>query len=334
MAQGTRQKVYEALLERYGREVADAFLRSVDAMRSAADRQRLMVAIQANDLEAVLEALRVSEAAYEDMLESLRATYIAGGKAAEAIAADIVFSARNPRAEAWLRDHSSELVQQIVQDQREAVRTVLTGAMERGANPTSTVTRLVGATDRSTGKRVGGVLGLTNAQAGYVVNAQAELEAGDPASLNSYLNRARRDKRFDRSIEKALANGEPVPPETIRKATIAYERRLLALRAETLSRTEAMTALHQAQHEALLQAIDAGKVKANQVRRVWRCAVDTRVRESHRFLHSDSVGLNEKFKTPSGAELLFPGDPSAPAAERINCRCWVEHRIDFLANLR
>jgi len=52
----------------------------------------------------------------------------------------------------------------------------------------------------------------------------------------------------------------------------------------------------------------------------WVTVGDERVRDSH--THNESVGavkLGDKF--PNGCR--FPGDPLAPLAETINCRCWL-----------
>ena len=59
-----------------------------------------------------------------------------------------------------------------------------------------------------------------------------------------------------------------------------------------------------------------------------------RTRLTHAVLDGKTAGLREPFRSPSGAFLMFPGDPSAPGAEIINCRCNLTYRIDFLANIR
>jgi hypothetical protein len=35
------------------------------------------------------------------------------------------------------------------------------------------------------------------------------------------------------------------------------------------------------------------------------------------------VGLHQPFVTPLGIELMYPGDPNAPAGDVVNCRCVV-----------
>ncbi|MDB5724627.1 MAG: putative head morphosis protein, partial [Novosphingobium sp.] len=62
-------------------------------------------------------------------------------------------------------------------------------------------------------------------------------------------------------------------------------------------------------------------------------AGDKRVRDTHRGMNHQTVGQNESFVSPSGARLRYPGDPLAPAAEIINCRCWTENSIDFMKGL-
>lgn len=341
----SQARLYEELADRYGRAVADAFFRALDDIRSAAEIQRLTAAIEAGQIEEALDALHIEPEAYEEMLDRIREAHTEGGRAAaefmpsrrpDGTALVVRFSGRNPEAERWLRDHSSRLISRITDDQRAAVRASLRDSMEAGVNPRSAALRIVGTLNRATGKREGGVLGLTAAQEGYVRNARAELASGDPASLRAYLGRSRRNKVFDRSIQKAIRDETPVPPETIRKAVAAYEASLLKLRGETIGRVEAMTSLQAAKFEAYRQAVESGQVVENAVRKVWRSAGDFRVRHTHMALNGDSAGLNEAFRSPSGARLRFPMDTAlgAPASETIGCRCDAEYRIDFLANVR
>lgn len=341
----SQAQLFEELLARYETHIAEAFRAAVADLRNAADLQRIVSALTAGNINGAIEAMHLSPAAYNDLVETIREAYMAGGagavstmpviRSADGATAVVRFDGRNPRAEAWLRDHSSTLVTRIVGDQREAVREALAGAMARGANPKTAALDIVGRIDRISGQREGGILGLTGQQAGYVDTARQELASGDPAALRHYLTRTRRDKRFDRTVQKAIAAEAPVPAETINRAVVQYKNRLLVLRGETIGLTEALTSLQSAKQEAYLQAVEQGGLSPSAVRRTWRDAGDGRVRHTHRLLDGDTVGLYEPFRSPSGALLMYPGDVSlgAPAAEVVRCRCDVAYRIDFLANL-
>lgn len=340
----TAQQLFDGLLDRYGLELAAAFQAAINDLRSAADLQRVITALDVGDIEGALAALNLEPAAYSKLLDSVQQGFSAGGEAtvvalpafSDATGARVVvrFDGRSPRAEAWLRDYSSDLVTRIVEDQRTAVRAALVGGMERGAAPRTVGLDVVGRINPASGLREGGILGLSAPQEAFVRTARGELASGDPEALRHYLTRTRRDRRFDRTIQKAINNGTAVPADIQRKAVSRYTARLLELRGQMIGRTEAMTSLHAGQDEALRQAVDRGAVTGNQVRRVWRSASDAKVRDTHRALNGDSVGLNEPFTSPSGAALRFPGDPRAPASERIGCRCTLSIRIDSLANIR
>lgn len=325
--QSNVQQLYEALLDRYGETIARAFVEAVGDLATTADVQRLIAAIEAGNLDRALDALNLDPAAYDRVLEAIRAGYLESGELAASrfpAAAFVRFSARNPVAEHWLTEQSSTLVREIIDDQRQAVRQALTAGMERGENPRTTALDIVGRLDRNTGKREGGIIGLTSQQEAFVRNARAELEAGDPA----YLQRARRNKTFDRTIRKAIESGQPIPAETIRKATMAYRVRLLSLRGDMIGRTEALTALRAANHEAYRQAVEAGKITEAEVTRIWRDASDSRVRHTHMIMDGQEVrGLSQPFQSPSGARLMYPGDPTAPPGERIGCRCVAEYKV-------
>jgi hypothetical protein len=209
-------------------------------------------------------------------------------------------------------------------------RTVLQNSLMAGNNPRSAIQDLIGRLDKATGKRVGGFLGLTDHQAGIIDNARKQLEGG---KLADYLKRELRDKRFDRTILRAIKDGTPLSQDQIDRMIREMKDNALQLRAETVARTETMKALHAAQQEGLRQLSDTGRVRPEQIRRVWRTAQDKSVRDTHGAMEGQSVGLDQPFTTGAGVSLMYPGDPRGPAAEVINCRCHVDVRIDFLANI-
>lgn len=333
------REALRALIDRLEPRLRDAFLASIQDIQSRAQIALIESALRNGDVAGAIRAIGIQAEAFEVFDRAIEQAYVAGGVAAtEAMPAIpdpfgpgrlvMRFDGRNPRAESWLRQHSSTLIVQIVEDQREAVRIVAEAGYERGENPRSTALDIVGRVSRTTGRREGGILGLTSAQARYVETARAQLLSGDPDQLRAYLGRERRDRRFDRAVLKAIREGRPLAKADVQKIVGRYSDRLLALRGETIARTESGAAAMEAQREAYQQQIDAGAIAEGQVRRVWVSARDFRTRDSHAAVHRESVGFNERFSNG----LLYPLEPGAPAAEVINCRCTVEMRVDFLGN--
>lgn len=64
-------------------------------------------------------------------------------------------------------------------------------------------------------RREGVVIGLTTVHSDYVARARYELLSGEPDRLRAYLNRRRRDKRFDRTITAAIRDGKPIPTKLV-----------------------------------------------------------------------------------------------------------------------
>lgn len=246
------------------------------------------------------------------------------------------FDGRNPRAEGWLTERSSTLVVEIVDDQREAIRAAARDGMEAGRNPRETALDIVGRINRKTGRREGGIVGLTTQQAGWVQNAAAELQSGDPAQMAGYLERKARDRRFDPVVRRAIRDGKPVSAADVRKMVARYSDKLLKTRGDAIARTETLAALHAAQHEGLRQMVDAGNLRADQIERVWdSTGNDGRTRDSHLAMEGQATGLEGLFVTPAGHRLQYPGDTThgAPGSETINCRCQVRVRINHFAGL-
>ena len=211
-------------------------------------------------------------------------------------------------------------------DQRQAIRQVLEAGLNAGRNPRSVALELVGRIEN--GQRTGGIVGLTSQQAGYVLNARKQLEELDPA----YFQRERRDKRFDKLVKRAIADGKPLAKADVDRITGRYADRLLNLRGEVIARTEMIAALHAGQYEGMRQLIETGKVRADQVTKVWSATGDGRTRDTHLAMNGQAVRFDRAFTSPSGAQLRYPHDESlgAPADEIIQCRCHMTLRVKYL----
>ncbi len=338
----TQRQRFEALLEKHEPALRRAFLAGIDELKDGAVIREVAEALEAGDVEGALNAMRIEPEAFRELEQAYEAAFEDGGvDAADLITGTrtpnagplfIRFNVRNPRAENFVRDHSSTLVTRITDDQRTTIRNTMNEGLQRGRNPRTTALDIVGRIDPATQRRTGGVIGLSAPQGRAVNRARDELASGDPAQLRNYLTRAARDKRFDIVVNRALRDGTPIPADQAQRAIQRYSDRLLRLRGETIARTETLSAIQSSKLEAFQQAVDSGQVSANAVRKTWNSAGDFRVRHTHTVLDGDTVGLNEQFISPSGALLSHPGD--GPPEESINCRCDMSIRIDFFANVR
>jgi len=57
----------------------------------------------------------------------------------------------------------------------------------------------------------------------------------------------------------------------------------------------------------------------------WITQADEKVRQTHRLLHNQTIGVNDKFNV-GGVEASYPGDSSLPIGEKINCRCKLTYK--------
>jgi hypothetical protein len=335
----TARQRLDALAESLEPGLRRTFLGAVDEIRSNAELGLIVERLEAGDIEGALAALHIDRAAFGEFEDELRNVYVEGGRVAVQQFPRLPdpggnrlvlrFDARNPRAERIIADHSADLITRTTADMRGAARQHLVSGQVAGRNPRATALDLIGRVDRVTGRRVNGILGLTAQQEGYVASARQELLSGDPEALRNYLTRARRDRRFDRQVAAALRDGRPLDQATVSRITGRYSDRLLQLRGETVARTETLAGLNMGSHEAAEQMIEQAGVARQNVRKIWIATRDSRTRDSHASINRDSVGMDERFANG----LLYPHQPGAPASEVINCRCRLDYRVDFLANL-
>lgn len=347
----------EKLIERFAPAIRDAFLQSVAGIMDDVILDDLTQAIADGDMTRAIDLLGLDETAFRALSQVVEQAFETGGVlTAESFPRNITrtafrFDVRNSRAEAFLRDFSSEKVTAITEQTRRVVRTTVQRGMAEGRNPHSVAVDLVGHKDRKTGKRVGGVIGLTDQQESWVANSRRDLQSLNELldlklprdkllakiEANPYFQRARRLPSGDKTIKKLLLKGEPLPSDTIEKLVTNYKSRLLKYRGEVIGRTEAISALNKAEQESINQAVDKGILKASQIKRIWDSAGnDGRTRDSHLAMEGQTVGLNEPFTFPDGSRAMYPGDRSlgAPAEETVQCRCVARTKIDWLADAR
>lgn len=332
-----------------------AFLGWVAGIASGVNLADITRLAETGDADAIAARLGITAASLSLVVESVRTAFVAGGNfgitelpplrapplpgrapSPRAPAMRVQFNVRNPRAEEWLARQSSDLVTRILNEQRESIRLVLREGGMLGRNPKQTALDIVGRVSAQTGRRTGGIVGLSGPQAEYVAAAREELLSGDPEKLKKYLKRKRRDKRLDGAVKRAIKAKKPLKAADVDKLTGRYADRLLLLRGETIARTESLAAFNEARDESVRQAVEAAGLEPEAVTKTWRTSGLKNTRDTHRAMNGQKRQFDQPFRSPSGAQMMHPGDTSlgAGASEIINCACVSFARIDHLRTLR
>lgn len=326
------------LLDKYEPKIRRAFIAGLDEITSNVRIVEITKALERGNISDALDLMYIEPEAYKEFEAVLREAYGEGGDAIiEELGAlkdqsenrfVFRFNARDLAAEKWLRDHSSELITNIVQDQRQAVKLALNDGMTKGQNPRTVALDIVGRINKRTKRRTGGLVGLNEQQANAVLKAREQLLSGD---YSAYLRRSKRDKRFDRTITKAKREDKPLTQAQVSAIVNRYSDRLLKLRGDTIARTEALSALHASQYEAIEQLIKTGKVTPNQVTLMWDASRDARTRIDHMIADGQLIKWGERFKV-GGKSMKYPSDPAGGANQVINCRCAMRVKIKYGSN--
>lgn len=343
----------QALIDRLEPAIRRAFLEAIDQITNAAQMNRLIAALEAGNVEEAIEALRIEQGFFSPLNEAKRGAYLDGGnlvmaglKLKDPFSGDkfvLGFDGSAVRAERWLRDQSSGLIVEIIDQQREMARDVLREKLETGTNPRTTALDIVGRMNNATGKREGGFIGLTTQQARWALNAEDQLRNAHlpgevdpitgqrkPSPGSLYLGRQRRDARFDARVREAMTSGKPIAEADIQRMTTRYRDRLKAYRGQVIARTEALNSMRAGEMEGYRQLVDSGKVRSDQIERTWSDTGDSRTRHDHRAMRGQKVrGIDTPFTFPDGTQALYPGDVSlgSPPQNLIQCRCIQEFRI-------
>lgn len=318
------QSAFERLLSEMEPTVRAAFVRALDRIKTNAELRDLERTIERQDIPALLDALNLSPEYFREVNDAVDAVFLAGGQFQVSLAASvssIPFNRRHLQAEAWARENGARLIAEIAETTRAGVREFVTEGIANG-RPSAVIARqVVGKLNRATGRREGGIVGLTERQADFVINARRELVELDVG----YFQRQARDRRFDRTVRKAIREGKPLPAATLDKIVGGYSDGLLVGRGDIIARTEAHRALNSGRYEAMRQNAENVGVSVTSITVKWQSVRDGRTRDTHRGLSGKTAQYGTPFQSSSGALMRFPGDREygAPARETVHCRCTV-----------
>jgi hypothetical protein len=307
------------LLSRYEATVRAAFRDYIARTRSAftlkyladlIERGRVQEALNVVDSYVVRLGSAVVPRVYQDVAID-ETTRLGRAFLPDRTTAVITFDPTHWRAAESMRRNRLNFIAAFTRQQRETTRAALVEGLMTGTGPRAVARTFLDS------------IGLTRTQLQAVSNYRSLLENNSREALHREL----RDRRFDRTVDRVFSAGEVLEAAQVERMTQRYYEGMLSLRAETISRTETQRVLNQARQEALLQAVEQGGIDPSMIERVWRATDDDRTRDSHWDMEGQVVGLNEPFVSGAGHRLMYPGDPSAPAEEIINCRCTVTHRL-------
>lgn len=320
----------KAALDQFPERVKAAFADAIFSARAAVDVAALVDALERGDAAGAVAQIELTESQLWRMAEEVRGVYLWSGDAQiSAVApagfggASWRFDGSNPIAQDWIATRGADLAQGIVADTKaatqRAILDVLESPMDRSLR--AAALDIVGRTNKTTGRREGGILGLTAEQTDYAISARAELTRLDP----HYFTRARRDKRYDAIVRKAIESGKALTQAEIDRITGRYKDRLLSYRGDLISQHETFAAQAAAREEAMRQTLLRNDVEA--ITKRWQLGFPKEHRANHVALKDTVVDFSERFDLGNGVTAACPHDAELPVGETAWCRCSCVYRV-------
>lgn len=308
------------LADKYEPPIRKALIEAWNSLRTQESRAAIARALESGGVEGVMVLFEnmdgvinaaISQAVDEVLVAGTYAT-ITVIPASAILNPDFVPDMYNPYTIAQIRDYKLGLIKSLSNTTKEAMRQSLTSDLMEGRNP------LVTARDFKN------MIGLTPFQEKAVRNYRKYLETLDPQALQ----RALRDKRYDRTIINAIASGKGIPADKIDKMVNRYRERYIKYRSQVIARTESLRAISIGNEMSVQQLIANGDLDYMGVKKFWDYTHDHRVRHPHTQipgLNPKGRYLNESFVTPGGP-LRFPRDPRGSGDNTILCRCTIRYK--------
>lgn len=121
------------------------------------------------------------------------------------------------------------------------------------------------------------------------------------------VNETTRD-HIKKALKEGVAEGEGINKLTSRLNKVFEDR--TTWENERIARTEVIGASNGAENQAYIQSEVVKEIE-------WLSTIDERTRDTHLSMNGEKIKKGSRFSNG----LEFPGDPSGPPDEIINCRC-------------
>jgi hypothetical protein len=322
------QQQFQSLLDQYAQIIRVAYVQAVEEAVSSVKLADVEALVVRGDADGI--ARLVTGVPFNKVLDGIRQAYFAGGDLeVTSVPASIrrPFDNRGDSVDAWIRQTEQQVMQTIQQNQRDAIGRVTAAALLRGQPARKTALQILGTRSKQTGRRSGGVVGLTGQDATWVEAARQQLESGDPVQMKAYLTRKNREKTYDKVVTTAIAAAVPVAAGAVAAITAAYSAKLVPARAETEAEPLAQTSVSAGRAETLNQVKKANPTAT--VTKEWRTQRDNKVRHTHAAMNGQRRNFDQPFQSPAGSRMMQPGDRSYSAddSEIYGCRCGAVYSV-------
>lgn len=280
-----------------------AFNEALAAIRGGIDQEDLTRALSAQDVQRVMAAIRA--AGFEKEFRRLQRVLPEGvRRGAEATAehlsgvggVTLSFDLKNPRATAWLRQHGGNLVREVSEETRLAIRNLTIRMFDQGIPPVKAARMLRGS------------IGLTSHQEAIVANYRSQLldvveGVTDRAAIRA---RYRLSPRIPRELSRQRAE----------QLAQKYRERWINHRANVIATHEPLQAAQAGKRIIWEEMGDAGAFEKTEVKRGWIVTPDDRLCPICAPMVGQVVGFDEAFVSPyNGATAQHGGQM------HILCRC-------------
>lgn len=324
----SQQQALNEALRKLEPHIRRAFEEAIQRASNAINLRQVTELLEANQLEEIVRVLRLDQSVLYPLTEALRGGYIAGGNlGATVVPKSLIgyfgFNGNHERAEAWITHSGARFIRGVAEESAQTVRSSVQAGIRQGRSSRSVASELIGR--RVGSRRVGGVLGLTSHQADSIISGRAKLASGNPTLMREYLGLKLRDKRFDRSIAKAIREGQVITGKQLDQIMEAHRSKALRYRAKVVAKFEVRQALAAGREEAMLQVLDHPNVEDVSAR--WQHNLSKEPRSDHVAMSGTVVLLGQGFQFPDGTRMERPHDPQAPLRHRIGCNCVAVYRV-------